>query len=371
MPTKSISIPRTLTALVLALAASSAPVVAQEAPAEPPPQAAPAAPDPGATPETPAAVEPQPAPKIFAPGPVLDAGVVARGDKVTAEFFVENRGDAPLEIKRVEAACGCTVASFDRTIEPGATGKVRAVVDTSDFAGPIAKSVTVLSNDPSTPRLVLSVKVDVRAHVVAQPSYARLIHTRTLAPPSTAFTVASGDKEDFAVTRVDSPHEWVTATVREATAEERLPDVKGQQWRIEVALAADSPVGPLRDFLKVRTNHPGQPELAVPLSGVVRPVLHLTPSAAAFGELVLAGQAREVGLTLINFGTEPVEVRAASTDIAGAETTIQEVEKGKRWRIVVRLTTEVAKGKVDGELVIETTSSELPRLEVPVSGRIG
>jgi hypothetical protein len=173
------------------------------------------------------------------------------------------------------------------------------------------------------------------------------------------------------VTGVETPHDWITAIVREANDAERLPDAKGRQWRVEVRIAADAPVGPLRDFLEVRTNHPGQPELAVPLSGVVRPVLHLTPSTAAFGELVLAGQAREVGLTLINFGSEPVEVRSAVTDVAGAETTIQVVEPGKRWRIVVRLTPEVARGKVDGELVIETSSAEMPRLAVPVSGRIG
>jgi hypothetical protein len=368
MATKSISIPRILAALAVAFAATTAPVAAQE-PA--PPSTAPEDPAAAAPTATAPPTEPTPVPKIFTAGAVLDAGAVARGDKVTAEFFVENRGDAPLEIKRVEPACGCTVASFDRTIEPGATGKVRAVVDTTDFAGPIAKSVTVLSNDPATPRLVLTVKVDVRTHVTASPSYVRLIHTRTQAPPKTALTVASADKEDFVVTEVESPHEWVTATVREAKPEERLPEISGRQWRIEVALAADSPVGPLRDFLEVRTNHPGQRELQVPLSGVVRPVLHLTPSAAAFGELVLAGQAREVGLTLINFGAEPVEVRAVSTDVPGAETTLQVVEEGKRWRIVVRLTPEIAKGKVDGELVIETTSPELPRIEVPVSGRIG
>jgi hypothetical protein len=363
MPTKSTPKAQLLAALALALAATIAP--AQEPAAEPEPPAT------AGSPAVATPAEPQPAPRISVAGTVLDAGAVARGEQVTAEFFLENRGEGVLEIKRVEPACGCTVASFDRTIEPGASGKVRAVVDTTDFAGPIAKSITVLSNDPSTPRLVLTVKVDVRTHVTAQPSYARLIHTRTQPPPSTELTIASGDLEDFVVTGVETPHDWVSATVREATDAERLPEVKGRQWRVEVRIAADAPVGPLRDFLRVRTNHPGQTELAVPLSGVVRPVLHLTPSTAAFGELVLAGQAREVGLTLINFGSEPVEVRSAATDVVGAETTVQVVEPGKRWRIVVRLTPEVARGKIDGELVIETSSAEMPRLEVPVSGKIG
>jgi hypothetical protein len=139
---------------------------------------------------------------------------------------------------------------------------------------------------------------------------------------------------------------------------------------VEITLAAEAPVGPLRDFVTLRTNHPEQPEIQVPLSGVVRPVLHLTPAKADFGELSLAGQAREVVLTLINFGADPIDVRAVSTDVPGAEARLVEVEKGKRWKIEIDLTPAMAKGRVDGQLTIETSSSVQPRLEVPLSGRI-
>ena len=36
---------------------------------------------------------------------------------------------------------GCTVADFDKVIKPGKSGKVHANVDTTGFAGPIAKAV--------------------------------------------------------------------------------------------------------------------------------------------------------------------------------------------------------------------------------------
>ncbi len=299
-----------------------------------------------------------------------DAGAIARGESVAVEFVLENRGEGELVIKNVQPSCGCTVASFDRRIAPGGSGKVRATLDTRDFSGPITKSLTVLSNDPSVPQLTLRIKAEVRAHVLVAPAFARFVHTQTLPPPTTAVTVWSSDRTDFKVLAASSPLAYVQVTVREAAADERLEAAPGPQWRVELALASDAPVGPLRDFVTVRTNHPEQSELQVPLSGVVRPVLHLTPAKADFGELSLAGQSRKVVLTLINFGAEPVEVHTVATDVRGAEARLVEVEKGKRWKIEIDLTPAMDRGKVDGLLKIETSSPVQPRLEVPFSGRI-
>lgn len=309
-------------------------------------------------------------PRIVAASPIADAGVVARGQKIEIEFAIENRGEGELLIKNVQPACGCTVASFDRRIAPGATGKIRALVDTGSLDGVIAKSLAVLSNDPETPQLVLTVKAEIRAHVRADPSYARFVHTQTLAPPTVGLTVWSPDDPEFRVLEAIPPVPFVTATVREATAAERVADASGPQWRVEVALAADAPVGPLRDFLIVRTSHAGQREIKIPLSGVVRPVLHVTPSAADFGDISLAGRVREKVLTLINFGSDSVEVRSIATDVSGLTTRVEEIEAGKRWRIHVELPSEPAKGKFEGKLRIETSSSTLPQLTVPVSGRV-
>lgn len=329
-----------------------------------------------APPAKPAPATSQPAaesakpPKVVARQAVVDAGQVSRGESIAAEFVLDNHGEGDLVVRSVQPACGCTVVSFDERIAPGASGRIRAQVDTKDLTGAIAKSVTVLSNDPVTPRLQLTVKADVRAWVLAQPSYARFVHTQTQPESSTGLTVASPEGADFRVLEVVSPYPYLRAAVREAQPTERIVDAAGPQWRVELTLAADAPVGPLREFVRVRTNHPRQPELEIPLSGTVRPVLHLTPGAADFGELTLAGQAREVVLTLVNFGASPVEVRAVTTDVSGAAARFEEVERGKRWRIVVELGPGIPKGRVDGVLRVETSSPALPEIEVPVTGRI-
>ena len=91
------------------------------------------------------------APRLTIVEPVKDFGTVAKGDKLDWTFLIKNTGDTDLQIIAAKPGCGCTVADFDKVIKPGATGKVTAHVDTTNFAGPIAKTVSVETNDPSTP----------------------------------------------------------------------------------------------------------------------------------------------------------------------------------------------------------------------------
>ena len=112
-------------------------------------------------------------PKAVAVEPVKDLGLVPKGEKAAHEFVIRNDGDAPLQIQEVRAACGCTVAEYDKVIAPGQTGKVRMSVDTATFSGPIAKGVTVFTNDPATPQMELTVRANVEPFVKVQPGYAR------------------------------------------------------------------------------------------------------------------------------------------------------------------------------------------------------
>src|SRR5262249_18628895 len=98
-----------------------------------------------------------------------DAGVVAKGEKIDAVFSVKNEGTSDLVISDARPSCGCTVASFDKTIKPGQSGKITAAIDTKNFNGPITKSVTVVSNDPQTPQLALTIKAVVKPYVEVAP----------------------------------------------------------------------------------------------------------------------------------------------------------------------------------------------------------
>src|SRR5476651_2199479 len=102
------------------------------------------------------------APRLTIVEPVKDFGTVAKGDKIDWSFAVKNTGDADLQILAAKPACGCTVADFDKVIKPGQMGKVTAHVDTTNFNGPINKSVTIETNDLNTPSSVLTLQAVVK-----------------------------------------------------------------------------------------------------------------------------------------------------------------------------------------------------------------
>src|SRR5260370_6784397 len=114
--------------------------------------------EPAAAPQTAAAAQPADtkSPRLTIVEPVKDYGTIPKGEKLDWSFLVKNTRDSDLQIIAAKPGCGCTVADFDKVIKPGDTGKVTAHVDTTAFAGPIAKTVTLETNDPNTPTSTLT-----------------------------------------------------------------------------------------------------------------------------------------------------------------------------------------------------------------------
>ncbi len=311
-----------------------------------------------------------PAPRLVVAEPIHDAGDVSKGEKVSVDFVVENQGDAELEITAVHPSCGCTVASFDKSVAAGGKGKIHAELDTADFQGPLAKTITVVSNDPVNPRLTLTIKVKVEPHIAVHPGYARYIYVQTLDPGTVAQTLWALDDKDFKVLGVKSPYRFVTATFHEATEAERRPEATGRQWRIEMTIQPDADVGPLREFLVVKTSHPKQPEVRIPISGFVRPLIHVTPQVADFGAIQLDDQPHEVALTLVNFGEDAITIEGVESGAPGIEAKAEATEAGRRFKITVTLGPNVAKGPISTMIKIRTSSSAQPVYEVPIKGTI-
>lgn len=358
-------------ALALATAFAVAPAATQqEGGATPAPEVA--VRSTGATATSLESVIPALAPQLVAESPIVDLGRLQKGERAATEFVLANRGNALLKIKSVQPACGCTVASFDAEIAPGATGKVRATLDTTTLAGGVAKTITVLSNDPKTPRATLTLRAEIVAFVEVAPGFARLLQVRTLPPQTAAVNLWSGDGTPFEVLEVRAPQPWIQASARRAEPAERRAGAPEEQWRVEVSLAPEAPLGPLTDKLVVRTSHPQQGEVEIPLSGFVRPVLQPTPAVADFGTIGRAAQDKSrFVLKLFNFGSEPVEVRSASTDLPFLAVTTSAEEAGRRFRIELRLAPDAPKGKFEGTLRVETTSAAMPVVEIPVRGKVG
>ena len=321
---------------------------------------------------TPPEAAPAANPKIVAVKPILDVGKVAKSDKVKVDFEIQNTGTAELVIQDVRPTCGCTVASFDAKIAPGASGKIHAEVDTIDFSGPIAKTITVLSNDPTTPRLTLTIKAVVLAQVEVFPGYARYIYVQAHDPGVLKQWLWTDSFADFKVTEVVSPYKFIQATFHKAKTDELRSEIESNtnQWVVETSLQPDADVGALREFLIVKTNHPKQKEIRIPITGFVRPVLSVTPYIADFGAIEVSEEPKDLSLILVNFGEERIAIKKVSTDVAGVEPSVRVMEEGRRFEIKLQLTSGMPKGPINSILKIETTSTRKPTLDVPLKGSV-
>jgi len=321
-----------------------------------------------ATAAAPAAAAAQP--KAVAVEPIKDAGSVAKGDKITHDFEIRNDGKAVLTLTDVKPACGCTVASYDRTIAPGKTGKVHVVVDTVNFTGPVAKGVTVFTNDAANPQVELTVRAKIEPYIAVKPGFARYTIVKDEAKEGTIVqTLYAPDGSPMDVVKVDSPWPYLSVSFREAQEGERLPDVKVKQWRVETKLSSDAPVGPLAGYVVVHTNHAKQKLVEIPVSGFVRPVLAVTPPKADFGQIDVKEPQRRV-LDVKNFATEPIKVIGVDPPGQGIEAKVEPLEEGREYAVRLTVSSDKAKGPFHGKLTIHTDSAKSPVLEVELVGTV-
>lgn len=300
---------------------------------------------------------------------VVDVGTVPRGESIERTFEIRNTGDQPLELVEVRPTCGCTVADYDRSIAPGGSGRVRAVVDTAKFRGAIAKSVRVFTNDAVTPEIELVIKADVRALVEVDPGYARFLTVLGQAAEPSQQLIWPETDEGLEVLSVRSPYPFLAASFREATEDERRSGRAGRQWVVELRLQPSAPMGPLADYVLVRTSSPRLPELKIPVSGFVRPVVAVVPAAADFGRKDLS-EPQQAVLELTHLGAGALTLGAVSSSLGGLETALEPLEAGKRYRLVVTLPAGMAKGPFAGQLTIPTSSRAQPVLEIAVRGTV-
>lgn len=304
--------------------------------------------------------------------PVKDFKTVAKGEVIHHVFEIRNGGDAPLEITDVKPACGCTVAEFDRKIAPGEIGRIETAVKTVNFDGPIAKSIAVFTNDPNNPKIQLVVKALVQPYLASKPGFARYIFVQGENVEPISQLVWAADGEDIEILKVEKPYDHLTVSYRPATEEERVPEIEGKQWAVDILLDAEAPVGALRDYVEVVTNHAKQQILRIPISGFVRPRQHVTPDEVDFAIIKAENLPRENVLTFTNFITDPIEVNEIETDIEGltAEVTETGAQDGHRFEVLLKLDSGMKPGEFAGTVKLHITDEKNPVVKIPVKGEI-
>ncbi len=94
----------------------------------------------------------------------IDFGEIKPGDKANCDFKLTNTGQSNLIIRKTKASCGCTAVTLgDNTLAPGQSTTIRATFNSAGKHGRQHKSITVITNDPQNPEMILSISGNIAA----------------------------------------------------------------------------------------------------------------------------------------------------------------------------------------------------------------
>jgi hypothetical protein len=260
------------------------------------------------------------------------------------------------------------VEGLDTPIAPGASGHLKVSMDTTTLTKPTRCGFRVASNDPERATLELELYAAQRTVIKAKPGQARFQYVQGEQTGAIRQVLWSADAAPFEVLAVQAP-EQLTTTFRRAAEAERKADQPGEQWVVEVGIRADAAVGPIEGAVEVRTSHPAQKVFRLPVSGFVRPVLHVTPPAGRVTDLELARDTI-VPFSVRNFATEPIRLLEATSSLPGTRVEIVAREEGRSWELRLVLTPQMGSGEFAGKVTLRTDSAKVPQLEVPVVGTV-
>lgn len=308
------------------------------------------------------------APKIDIAQETKEMGTVPKGQVIETDFIIKNVGGSDLVITDARPSCGCTVSSFDKLIKPGAEGKVHTSVDTKSFSGPISKSVLVVSNDPDRPQMNLFVKALVKPFVdVAPQAYVRFSVVK--GDPASQDVVLISEEKGFKPVVAETAQPYVKAEVSPAGDKDKIAGRPGEQFKLAISVTPDAPEGLLNAPVRLTTGVAQQPTLEIPVSGIVRPRVSVTPITVNFGNFT-AGKdpiTRNIVVTN-NKPATPVKVTKAEVSVPGFMTDVVPTQEGVSYTVVVKASDKVKKGAVDGKVTLYTSDKEKSVIEIPLKG---
>jgi hypothetical protein len=306
--------------------------------------------------------------------PIKDFGTVPKGQKLDWSFVVHNTGTTDLEILAAKPACGCTVADFDKIIKPGQTGKVTAHVDTTNFAGPIAKAVTLETNDASTPNAQLTITAIVKPYVDAFPAGFVRFNMLQGDVDKQTLTIFSEDEVPFEIVKVESPQEWIKVDYKKAEGSDiqKIGRSGQNQYKFDVTLGGpDVRVGPLAEKIHIVTNSKFQPDYWVSVAGVVRPTYRVDPTAVNFGDVAPTDSAatRVIMLRSNDLKTpERFVVNKVESGVAGVTAAVKPTDKKGEFELTLQVAKDAKPGALDGTVLVHTNDSVKPLVTIPVKG---
>lgn len=309
------------------------------------------------------------APKLQFEKTTYDFGTASEGAEVTGKFVFHNDGKGVLSIDKPETSCGCTVASVKPdTLSPGETGEIAFRLDLTDARGPVKKTITVPSNDPQQPKLLLIISGVVEAVFDVSPP---MVFFGEVPPGETAretIEIRRLDGKKLSITRAETSREYLKTSVEPGTNSDSQTAV------LVIEATGTGRPEQFTDILNVILERSSKPAFHIPVAGQFVASIEVEPSALRWtvpdpehwpGPNPAVALTRKITIssTVTNRSLDVVEfVSSFDEDLL---IKVDEVERGQKFEITVKLS-EPFKESKQGTLTFVTNYPDYPSIIVPI-----
>jgi len=202
------------------------------------------------------------APELSVEKGSFNFGTISQGKKVQHNFVIRNSGDAPLQIKQLNAACGCTAAKPSSSlIPPGKSAEIQVTFDPTNFSGKVEKTVTMTTNAGKSPSYTFRMEADIVEELQVAPRQLSLGPLAMGATKQVSITVTNRGASNVKLLSVsaNSNSLQIKGNIKKA---ELKP---GETGSIELAVTPRAEAKILSGYLHITTNNPQKREITVPV----------------------------------------------------------------------------------------------------------
>jgi len=277
---------------------------------------------------------------------------------------VRNAGSELLQIQQVTSDCGCAVAQIaDSSLAPGEEVSLSITFSTRHFSGDVRKTVTLVTNDPGSPRTRIVLSAFVRAIVAVTPDaidFGRVVRGDT---PSQTVTLRAAAADTFKVLDVAVPdHIYTTTLERDGTTDSTF-------YHLTVTVRPDAPLGTFSSTARVRTNIRSVASLPISLDAQIHGFFLADPGRLPLGQ-VLEGSERTRTFQVSAQRAGHHRVLAVRTSDPRLQVALRPIEEGRCYEVSVTIPAGAPPGRIDAALLVETDDPDQPEIRVRAFGNV-
>jgi len=188
---------------------------------------------------------------------------VRRGECATREIYLFDPGYTELAINAVVSSSPLVSCAAETVSADDKFPRYRVTVTLSENApiGEVHTTIVIHTNHPREPKVEIPVRATIKGAVDFRPGLLFLGIVKKGQEGKGTIVLSTAGDQPLKIEKIDNPLDHVSVEVR--------PQIEGKAYVITATLGDTAPAGTIEGELVIHTNDPDQPQIGVPVYGLV------------------------------------------------------------------------------------------------------